>query len=821
MPPRRAVLVSLALLAFLPGQVLLGQPPQPPASVRTDHYGDPLPKDARFRLGTVRLRHAGRVTAVGWMSDGRTLASAGEDWTIRLWNIPSGKQIATWEHARYVVFSPDGRTLAYTGILDNDIHCIDVASRKESRKIPLPNGDSFSVALSRKGKIVATAKWGWDGVHLYAVDTGKKLHALDGKLTSTDLVFSPDDRELIEATMDGFCSWNIRTGAKQFPLGKTCFDMFAFSPDGKMLAGVQNGIPRAVTLRSWPVGEEAHRFETQKGVFESLAFSPDGKFLATSEGGSIRLWDVATGRQLHHCKENWGSSRLAFSPDGTLLASAGQDGAVNVWEVRSGKEPRLLPVTSHQLAFLGLASDGQTLLTRSAEDTLTVWDVREGRRLHTLKDGEDRIERFLFGLDASRKRAMLLQEMEHRRHRPGFPKDRFRYDSYPTFSPENNFLAIGSGQDGRILLLHQTAEGIVDLRLADNTPVKGARKREFNVVLVQLAFSPDGRILAATYNDGRLILWDLRTARPHHILPLPRHGEPYRSLVFSSDGRLLAVSDRHVLFVVETASGQSFWKRPLGEHWIDSVAFAPDDHTLAIGDAGYQAAIHLWDLPTNKEFHTLQGHRDSIGTLVFSPDGSFLLSGSGDKTVLCWDVAAILRRRASGKKLSAAKLTELWTALVSKDAARAQRAVAELIQAPDAALPFLEKSLPPVTPAEMARIHALIADLDHTEFVRRDNATKELEKIGAKAGPALRKALLEKPPLEMRRRMDTLLEAIDARQLSPEELRTIRAVQVLETVGTPAARRILEGVAHGAAEALLTQEARAALQRLERRIAKS
>lgn len=213
----------------------------------------------------------------------------------------------------------------------------------------------------------------------------------------------------------------------------------------------------------------------------------------------------------------------------------------------------------------------------------------------------------------------------------------------------------------------------------------------------------------------------------------------------------------------------------------------------------------------------MQGHRYSVEKLIFSPDGTFLLSGSLDKTVLCWDVAAILRRRAPSKELSSAKLSELWNDLVSKDAARGQRAVAELIQAPDAALPFLEKSLPPVPPAEMARIAASIADLDHAEFARRDKATTQLEKIGTLAAPALRKALTEKPSLEMRRRIDALLEAIDAQPLSPEERRTLRAVQVLETVGTPQARRILDGLAHGAAEAMRTHEAKAALQRLGRR----
>lgn len=591
MSSRRAVLFWIAFLTFLPGQALHGDPPQPPAPVRTDHYGDPLPKGARFRLGTVRLRHDGPVTAVGWMSDGRLLASTGEDWTVRLWQIPSGKQIAKWEDARFLVFSADGRTLAYTGIFDKAVHCIDVASRKELRKIPLADWDC-SAALSPDGKILATTEG--EGIRLYAVDTGKKLRFLEGKSTSYRaiplLMFSPDGRDLIGMTEHGVCCWNTRTGAKQFPRNNDWRDPLALSPDGKMLADTTGG---AVTLRSWPAGEELRRIKSKDHGFWALAFSPDSKILATSERGSIRLWDLATGRQLHRCNERWPSWSLAFSPDGSLLASAGQDGDIKVWELRSGKEPRLLPVVRHRLEFLGLASDGQTLLTRSTDDVLSVWDVRDGRRLRTQEDGIDRIDSFLLGPDLSRKRAVLRQELLKRWLHPGSSEESSSYYSYPAFSPDNTLLAIARVQDGRILLVHKTAQGIESRVLTDENRAKKELAKGIDIVVTALTFSPDGQILAATYSDGSLILWDPRLGRPRYVRSFPRHGESYRNMEFSPDGRLLALSDRSALYVVETASGQPFWKRPLGEHWIDSLAFAPDNRTLAIGDAGQLATIHL------------------------------------------------------------------------------------------------------------------------------------------------------------------------------------------------------------------------------------
>ncbi len=548
-----------------------------------------------------------------------------------------------------------------------------------------------------------------------------------------------------------------------------------------------------------------------------LTFSPDGQLLALSERGTIRLWNPATGESVRqfeaHRDDIWA---LAFSPDGSLLASAGRDNAVTVWEVRPGKSPRPLTGVGHWLDLLGLAADGQTLLTRSAEGSLNVWDVRDGRRLRTLANGEDRIERFLFGPDTGRTLALLWQDVQRGRDRPAFSRERICCSA---FAPDNALLAIGSVEDGSILLLRKTDEGIEHCRLEDSAPVQEAKKRRLTISVDKLTFSPDGRTLAATYSDGRLILWESRTGRPRHILSLPRHGNPYRCLEFSPDGRLLALSNRNALYLVESASGQRFKEWPLGSDWIDSVVFAPDNRTLAAGDTGPLATIRLWDLPTEKSIHVLRGHRDSVRTLAFSPDGTSLLSGSDDRTVLCWDVAAVMRRRVPSKKLSADQCTDLWTDLASKDASRAQRAVATFIQPADSTLPFLDKQLPPVSAAQMSRVKALIADLDHEEFTRREKASRELEKIAEVAAPALRQAVQENPSLEMRERIEAILAALDERPLSPERLRTIRALQVLETIGTPQAQRILEGLAHGAAEAWLTHEAKASLQRLVRRYA--
>jgi hypothetical protein len=386
------------------------------------------------------------------------------------------------------------------------------------------------------------------------------------------------------------------------------------------------------------------------------------------------------------------------------------------------------------------------------------------------------------------------------------------------FAPDGATLAVGGG-DG-VVYLHETGKGEEVRRLADDVKA---------FALCNVAFSPDGQTLAATYTFGTLTLWDLNRRRLRHRLSVP-HLKRSQGLAFSGDGRLLAVSweGEHFFRLYETASGQEI--RPLRARAISvgSLAFAPDNRTLAIGDARpsqpaesvSEFAIRLWDLPTHQLIRVLRGHRGDVHTLAFSPDGTSLLSGSEDNTVLSWDVADVICSRPSGEGLSTGRLADLWSDLAAADAARAQSAVAELIQAPEAALPFLERSLPPVPPAKMAGIVALIADLDHEQFARREKASQGLEKIGEPAVAALRKVLKERPSPEMRKRILAILETIDGRPLSPERFRAIRTLQVLESIATREARRVLECLAGGAEGAWLTQEAKASLQRLLRRSGK-
>jgi hypothetical protein len=202
--------------------------------------------------------------------------------------------------------------------------------------------------------------------------------------------------------------------------------------------------------------------------------------------------------------------------------------------------------------------------------------------------------------------------------------------------------------------------------------------------------------------------------------------------------------------------------------------------------------------------------------LAFTPDGKVLISGSNDTTVLLWDVASLSQQvQARPAKLTPDVLDKLWGDLGGDDAARAYLAVQALARAPEQAIPFFQTHLQKAAASDTTtRIDKLIAELDDDEFTVRESASKELEKLGRSAEKALRQIAAKTSSPEVRRRAEELLEKMKDGPASPDALRGPRAVEVLGLVGDAEARKLLETLAQGAPEAALTQEAKAALERL-------
>jgi hypothetical protein len=246
--------------------------------------------------------------------------------------------------------------------------------------------------------------------------------------------------------------------------------------------------------------------------------------------------------------------------------------------------------------------------------------------------------------------------------------------------------------------------------------------------------------------------------------------------------------------------------------WLEHLVFSRDGRLLASPDAN---TVHVWEVATGKEVRTFRGHRGEIPSLAFSANGRRLASGSTDSTVLLWELGPASRpAEPPGEKEVAA----CWDDLSGADAARAYDAIWRLAEAPAASVPFLRQHLRPVTEAEVKEISRFIEELGSDEFAAREQATRQLERLGPAAAPALRKALEKGAPLEVRRRIERLLEGLGGQMATGEPLRTLRALAALEHANTAEARRLLQELAAGAAGAWLTQEAKAVCERLPPRV---
>lgn len=217
--------------------------------------------------------------------------------------------------------------------------------------------------------------------------------------------------------------------------------------------------------------------------------------------------------------------------------------------------------------------------------------------------------------------------------------------------------------------------------------------------------------------------------------------------------------------------------------------------------------MRVYEAATGDEVIRLAGHEGDASEVAFGADGRTILSCGEDAQIYLWSL------RPSAQRDAKSTLDAQWLAL-AEEPATAYRALWAMSEAKDA-VDFLCGKLVPVKPVVDERLRRLIADLDSDTFAVRDKATKDLAEIGERAAPAMRAALRNKPSLETRKRLENLLQRVERKTLSTDELRLVRAIDVLERQNTAAARELLKALAAGAAEALPTTTASTALKRLE------
>jgi RNA polymerase sigma factor (sigma-70 family) len=841
--------------------------PEKAKQARPDLYGDPLPEGAKARLGTVRFRH-GNGASVAFSPSGKTLLTCGGDRTIRTWDPVTGQllrelKLPPQSLTDALMVSPDARLLAFPEKDARGFVCLwnlwDVEQNRLRHKFSLDEGWSYEAIFSPDSKNLITAQKKGDIVRIWDVVTGQSRILGRHEQEIRTFSFAADGTLMTTSKNGTIRFWdlaNAREGA-QWTAPENVVGA-VLSPDGQTVATWSwHDLDKDKGVEFW----DAATGEPKRGwippnlkMVRAVRFTPEGKEILVSTGQGVTIWDPTAGKSRYTIAGPQGKE-IAFSPDGRTVAALGaldagdinfrQGSVLFVWDLASGKSRKPnAPEHGHlgQVDSLAFSPDGKTIASSSQHDrTIRLWETDSGRLLWTIPISDPLSfhsltfapngRNVLHGTSAaivrwdvsSRQETSRIQLYEDGKEDPQhLLRMHLTEDGETLLAASQNLhskFVVGAGYTGSsnaFQAWNLSTGGRLRLTVLDADPI----------LFAYGSFSPDGRLLVAPSGS----IFD--TASGKEVLKLSVEGMSLgMPVAISRDGAYVAQSAFKMVkgpdFRGTENIGVQIWELAtllpvarLETGPLAHVAFTLDNRRLITAGPD---ALKLWDISSAKVITRRNAparfrgsYGDSfVSSMALAPDGNTVATGHVDSTILLWDLVPPSQHRPV-PQLRPDQLTSFWSDLASTDASRAFVAITRLAEVPEQTVGLLRDRLRPVSPPTPEDLGRLIAGLNNPDFTRREAATKQLTELGDLASGALRKALNQSQPLEARRRIEALLASPPLVRTN-EARRSLRAIRVLERIGTPEAKQALEALTHGAAESKITQEAKGALDRLTKR----
>ncbi len=593
--------------------------------------------------------HAGRVRALAYAPHDLMLASAGDDAVVRVWDPATHSLFNSFtghtERIHGVAFAPDGKTVA-SASRDGTVKIWDIGHRPGYRTLGVSLRPSGPVALAPDGRSLALADRDRT-VKLVDTATGEVRACLRGHTAAIKaLAFAPDGRLVLTAGSDGTVRlWDAADGRERKTWTGTPGDTVAFSPEGRYLAV---GFGTQIMLADVPAGTEPIVFRAHEQAILCLAFSPDGTALATgSADRTVKLWDVRTRQEQRHLPCDDRIIGLAFAADGRQLIMV-QDRKLVRWEITDRGESRSWPIPSEALGNVAFSRDGRTVAlanARGQRPVIWLWDIRAHGLRSEIKEWSADVLGMAFGSDNrtlavtdGTATARLLDTVSWHERQP------LRQPLQPVralaFSPDGQTLATGGGEVNLEIrnfpypgLGGNYARRVAgDRRAVRLWKVATGRERALLpgqkiMTVASLAFSPDGSRFAVGGTAWDVWPWDWGTRKPLAPLFLAREGA-------GNNGIRNAANWFGVPYM------------PIRSQYVPFCVFSPDGKILAA--AGPGGLVKLWDLTTGRE-QGIKLESPNPPCLAFAPAGDVLAVGSEGRLRL-WDMATGQWRRTVGKQ---------------------------------------------------------------------------------------------------------------------------------------------------------------------------
>jgi WD40 repeat protein len=819
-------------LSFLPFLLQQGNVEGFPEA-RFDIRGDPLPQGAVARLGSMRFREgfhheinsmafspSGRVLAtaltLGFVgSNSRAARSAPPPFApISLWDIPSGKKIRQLEGHPYqtndLCFSPAGDLLASGG--GDSIRLWDTTSWEAVGFFKLEVNENagereFAVSLTfvpNQSYLLVSSSHG--RVFLWDYKSQKVLHDFPKEQSSPNFAVSASGKFLAMAAPEDsiIYLWNTKslTLTKALKVNVSSIYSLVFSKDEKYL--FSGGEDKKVWKWSLSADEENKAVTQHSAPVRFLALDAKGETLVSGDAEGNLAFFPANKRNFALPKmnlNNRGAKGLRFSPDGKYLACGTTEGLIRLWEWPTGKE--IGADVGHranvrQVLFL---KQGEELVSHAFDYTMWRWNAYTGQPIKTLQLGlgsEGDVWNIAISPEGKQicsshfDNTIRLWDVESFQQLSKKPMPNAIYRLH--WSPSSSQIALGENND---ILVFDEPNGKLLKKIS-------VTKRGALALSAQLLAYSDAK------REKSILVLDTRDWSIKAEFAVFRRDLGINFIQISSSERLLAAGRRGMIYLWDLN------KRELISNMMDlnagsfeSISFSPDGRMLVAGLSDSQVVV--WESYTGKKICSLKGHAGSVDTVQFSPKRGFLASGSMDQTILVWDMGLLFRQMSAVKNVKDS-IEDLWRQLSNPEPSIAYQAVWQMVAIKDNSVLFLKQQLKPViAPSAKAR-EDLLDDLHGDSFRKREAAERELRKVVELCEKDLLKEKETAKSLEYLTRIEAILKTNVISD--PQRLQQLRALAVLEYIGTPEALSIIEALAGGGEGSIITLEARESKQRV-------